>query len=462
MSQNATPPLAVLDHHDVFSQVAPTFKQKVYDYINGSVPSSITPAGDNSSFDYGSASRAPRHGKDSPSSGSLPDFTDGASLDELFKEHNTYRSRMRLIQFRALIYRCQVLQCAVNILERKPRTDEVDSDVHESYSKIYHFASKARKLAEGLENGTLQARSEYWAGRGCGGLRDWQAAIMHFANAIKLDTPYTGNHKKFRHRGLLSNEREDVNFLLQNVTKHCNEWTCETKPARKSLYQVDPEDIGLEAPRGPRWAPYHDWMKHAAKQQLEKNKRTGKPMNHLLNSEGQLSTILGEKELKMIRRRLAKPGGKSIFRRTLSADEWFYILHGDAAMKNRSLVAKSETKFEAGNDRLDKSISFSLPPSIASSKQASPGIPQRLCDELQINGYQDGEETPPHPVGGRNTPPSPSSGSLQGRRKIEITPIRTDCILDESEPDDQTSKLGSGSVMADDNSKSEENLIGRT
>ncbi|EUC39757.1 hypothetical protein COCMIDRAFT_46782, partial [Bipolaris oryzae ATCC 44560] len=299
------------------------------------------------------------------------------------------------LQIHLFILRCQVLQSMLDILERKPRTDEVKSNIHIHYDNIYRFASKAGKLAEGFDDTTLQARSEYWTGRGCGGLGDWQSAKTHFGNAIKLDTPNSANyHNGFQNRGLRPNERADVRFLLHIATRRYDRWVHKIEEARKTLSELEFEEIDWEkeSMKDGYWTPYRDGLKRAIKQQAEIGRKTGRPMNHLLTSEGQEANILSQKEIKMVLRRLAKRDDKALLCRTLNAEEWRYIFRGNAAVGKDNLSANDTGKGETKDCLPDQPVEHSLPPSIHASAQPSPEISRNLCDELEENEYQSGGE----------------------------------------------------------------------
>ncbi|XP_014551377.1 hypothetical protein COCVIDRAFT_62320, partial [Bipolaris victoriae FI3] len=300
-----------------------------------------------------------------------------------------------LVQFHLFILRCQVLQSMSDILERNPRTDEVKSDIQTNYRKICRFASKAEKLTEGFDDTTLQARSEYWAGRGCGGLGHWLSAKMHFGNAIKLDTPNNANnHNNLQHRGLRPNERADVRFLLQIVTQRNDRCVRKREEARKTLSELEFEEVDWdkEDMKDHRWTPYRDCMKRAAKQQVEICHKTGTPMNHLLTSDGQPANILKQKEINMVLERLAKRDGKALLCMTLNAEEWRYIFRGDAAMEKDNLGTNDTGRDKADDHLPEQMAEHSLPPSINASVQPSLEISRNLCDELEEIEYKSGEE----------------------------------------------------------------------
>ncbi|EMD69881.1 hypothetical protein GGP41_000053 [Bipolaris sorokiniana] len=439
----------------------------------------IISANDSTSFNGGSAvhTLSPTVNHLSPSG--RPDFIDGAPLDETLKEHDTHKSSVRLVQFHLFILRCQVLQSVLDILERKPRMNEVKSEIHTHYRKIYRFASKAGKLAEGFDNTTLQARSEYWAGRGCGGLGDWQSAKTHFGNAIKLDTPNNANnHKNFQHRGLRPNEQADVRFLLQIATQRYDRWAHKIERARKTLGELEFEEIDWEKENveGRHWTPYRDCMKRAAKQQAEMSRKTGRPMNHLFTSEGQPADFLSQEEIKMVLKRLAKRDNMALLYRTLNAEEWRYIFRGDAAMGKDNIGTNDTGKGETEECVPEQIVDHSLPPSISASAQPSPEISRNLCDELEENEYQSGGETPAlsstsftsHTYADNegDVPSSTSllpSGGLQDRRNITIAPIHTDFRKKESALSNATLKSDldseATSVLADDNCSVEDGLV---
>ncbi|KAF1841250.1 uncharacterized protein K460DRAFT_257808, partial [Cucurbitaria berberidis CBS 394.84] len=250
------------------------------------------------------------------------------------REKDAFRTRMRLVQLRTLLMRCHVVQATVHQLERKPWAQDPMKPPYYYYSKMRHFAYRARRLAEALESPDLQARCEYWAGRSCGGTRDWHAAGQHFALAIKHDMEYdTFPSGKVRIRGLRPNEKEDVHFLLENVTKRHESWVKKTAHAREAArYESERtgrpiEDcIVWDGVESPTWFPDRDRIVHIARREFGKKlRREAKDVNGQENQRpGMSEEHKGTKIYKV-----------ELTSRELSEEEWRYIRRGDKQTQKR-------------------------------------------------------------------------------------------------------------------------------
>lgn len=199
-------------------------------------------------------------------------FEDG--IPDHVVETDAFQARKQLVQLRYLLVRCLVLQCTIDDLEHKPWTHEPGHSPYTYYSKIKHLAYKARQLGVALESQGLQARCEYWAGRGCGGTQNWNASIEHFTLAIKLDRQNeTLSNGGLRPQGLKPLEKEDVFFLLNHVKKRYGNWLKKTADARDAaqyesrLTGMSVDDcINEDETQNPNWQPSRDLLVDAKRQ----------------------------------------------------------------------------------------------------------------------------------------------------------------------------------------------------
>ncbi|RMZ72538.1 pyruvate formate lyase activating enzyme [Pyrenophora seminiperda CCB06] len=239
------------------------------------------------------------------------------------KPEDAFRTRMRLVQFRNYLIRCQLLYITVTSLERKPWTSYSDAQLDQYYRNIRYLSIKARNIAEAIGSDDLRARSEYWAGRGCGGLQDWQAATTHFTAAMKFDVPhYKDDNGRIRERGLLQDEKDDVEFLLRSVKHRDHEWERKKEDARKAYYGIGvtheyPEQIQWDKMKGQRWTPDQDRMIEIAKQQFAGRRRSRDVSDYT------------KEEVETIQQRMALDDETGMTRRTLNEKEWRYIIRGD-------------------------------------------------------------------------------------------------------------------------------------
>jgi hypothetical protein len=347
------------------------------------------------------------------------------------KEKDNFMTRMRHVQLRILLMRCMVLQSTVRDLERRPRAQESLRPPYWYYSKMRHLAHKARNLAEALESRDLQARCEYWAGRACGGTRDYYTAAEHFEMAIKLDVQ---NEKHpgggVRLRGLKPNEKEDVRFLWDSVSSRHDSFEKKTANARKvAQYESDRtgklvEDcIDWDGLESPSWAPDRDRVVYLARREFGIRRKLGSKAEFLDSMERER---IGEQMERRVKKQWDEEGldEGEITRRVLDDKEWRYIRHGDEK------IAKLRARQVSDALRPDPRPSPGRPASITSSSSpssshrrsepASPIAHFTLEQELEQTEWSSRSPTPPL---SDRSPTTPSG--LQHRRKISIEPIST-------------------------------------
>jgi len=451
-------------------------------YIN-SLP---TPPKHDKSFDCASPLSQPLRERDQHISNEThSDITpesiaNGVPIEE--KSSNEFRLAMGLIQCQTYLNRCVVLQSIINSMERTPRAQQSEAEaeaiVRSYYKRIHRFAVEAYQLAEARSSRSLLARSEYWCGRGCGGLREWDAAVSHFTSAVNMDLSdvyFKGMPRQ--QRGLLKTEREDVDFLLQSVTQRYNEWilnggahkTGNNQEASPSPTEV----IRKEALKGPRWRPHQERLVYLAEQQCSTEGSSDRQLSYLRSSE-HAGVSLNEKDMAAAEERLSLKDDKQGIRNTLNADEWFYVLRGHKPTKKRT----DRTEHNSARDRGHQdSRPSKLPPSVASThaRSVSSLEPSHdLRNALDTAGYES-SGAPPSLVGSGGSPssegerglPSPTAGYSQGRRNIKLPAISTSAIrkdprlgeavlgslsptdveVDDTHNEDETGEVGSGNSM---------------
>jgi len=398
-------------------------------------------------------------------------------------EENTsddFRIAMGLIQCRTYLNRCVVLQSIINSIERTPRAQQSEAEteaiVRSYYNRIHKFAVAAWQLAEARSSRGLLARSQYWCGRGCGGLRDWDAAVSHFTSAVNMDLSDVYLKSRSRQQtGLLKAEREDVDFLLQSVTQRYNEWilnggahkTVDDQEASPSPTEV----IRKEALKGPRWTPHQERLVYLAEQQCSTEASSDRQRSHLRSSED-AGVSLNEKDMAAAEERLSLKDDKQGIRNTFNADEWYYVLRGHKPTKKRT----DRTEHSSARDRgHQNSKPPQLPPSVASTQSrnhSSLRFSHDLSNALDAAGYESGGATPSL-VGSGGSPssegerglPSPTAGYSQGRRDMKLPAINTSAMrkdprqavlgslsstnleVDDTVNGDETGEVGSGNSM---------------
>lgn len=256
-------------------------------------------------------------------------------------EKDAFRTRIRQIQLRSCLMHCTVLQATASGLERTPWKTDHGHTPRWYYEKMRRLVYKAKPLAEALESKDLQARCEYWAGRGCGGTRDYQAATAHFDLALKLDVPNdTSPNGKARHRGLLPTEKADVRFLLESCSARHKAWEKRTARALK-VAERQSEATGLPVQAcleesmvtSPPWMPDRDCVVQLARQAYD-DRLESEDKAELAND-----TRLGES------REAEDTQAMSI--RMLNRKEWQYIKHGDVQMAKQRARQQSAEQYKA-------------------------------------------------------------------------------------------------------------------
>ncbi|KAI4645709.1 hypothetical protein J4E93_005287 [Alternaria ventricosa] len=407
-------------------------------------------------------------------------IANGVPVDE--KSSDDFRVAMGLIQCRTYLNRCVVLQSIINSIDRTPRAQRSDAEaetiVRSYYNRIRKFAFEAYQLAEARSSRGLLARSHYWCGRGCGGLRDWDAAMSHFTSAVNMDLSDVYIKSRPRQRtGLLKNEKEDVDFLLQSVTQRYNEWIL-NGGAHKAVddrgASPSPTDIlRKEALKGPRWRPHQEHLANLAEQQWSTERPSDKQLSQLRSSEHAGGSFKKE-DMEAAEERLNLKDGKSGLRNTFNAEEWYYVLRGQRPTKKRTDRPEHNRASDRGRQN---SRSSQMPPSVASTQSGSHsllGPSHDLSNALDIAGYESGGVTPSL-VGSGKSPssegeralPSPTAGYSQGRRNMKVLDINTSSIrkdtrlgkavlgslsptglgVDDTHDEDETGEVGSGNSM---------------
>ena len=417
---------------------------------------------------------------ETPSNITPESIANGVPIEE--KSSNEFSTAIGLIQCQKYLNRCVVLQSIINSMERTPRARQSEAEAEaiarSYYKRIHRFAVEAYQLAEARSSRSLLARSEYWCGRGCGGLREWDAAVSHFTSAVNMDLSdvyFKGMPRQ--QRGLLKTEREDVDLLLQSVTQRYNEWIL-NGGAHKTVgdQEASPsptEVIRKETLKGPRWRPHQEHLDYLAEQQCSTEGSSDRQLSHLRSSE-HAGVSLNEKDMAAAEERLSLKDDKQGIRNTFDANEWYYVLRGHKPTKKRT----DRTEHSSARDRgYQNSRPSKLPPSVASTQSRSHSSlrpSHDLSNALDAAGYESGDPTPslvgsgvsPSSEGERALP-SPTAGYSQGRRNIKLRAISTSAIrknprlgeavlgslsppdeeVDNTHHEDETGEVGSGNSM---------------
>jgi hypothetical protein len=349
------------------------------------------------------------------------------------RDWDGYRSRMRMIKCRLYLLRCEVLQSTANAVEQRAWAQCLNVSTHQYYGKILKYALKAQQLADVTSNHDLQARSEYWSGRGCGGLCDWGAAASHFAAAMKLDVPNDNSRDKQRQqRDVLPVKKDDVGFLLGSVTRRYEKEMQKKEQARKANHGQDTspsptEDVQRKMPKRPGWMPYYEHMTHLGKQQ------SGGVLDQLLSCD--YGSTLNKEEMTALKKRLSLNDGKQEIRKTFSAQEWLIILRGEEATKKCSDSVGSHSSTHRQGQHSGPCQTPSPASSINASKHTSPEFAHNLGNNIDLTGYESGGATLSL-LGNTRSPssdeedktPSPPPADLQGRRNVKLPQICTSAI----------------------------------
>jgi hypothetical protein len=344
----------------------------------------------------------------------LPVVYDGSSRHESKQKSNivefgrptgptnraAFETRMKHIQLRTFLMQCTMVQNTLRELERKPWIVEKTYTTRVHHEKMRSLAYKALQLSQALDNRDLQARCEYWAGRGCGGTRDYQAAEAHFEEAIRLNESNDRDSSGALSEGLRPAEKEDVHFLLgscrarhqdseernEKIIKLAKQESIETQ---KSLQTCLDETPLISPP----WMPDHDRIIELARSHFECVEPPSKISEPFVNvNHGKQLQAEVEAKMKEDERDL-----ESSNRRTLSKIEWEYIKHGTATqLKKWQCVDEVATA------------------PISQQPLQSGRSPTALSTSKHVVGEEAG--TLPN-----LSPKSPPTDNLQWRRKVSLT-----------------------------------------
>ncbi|KAE8859892.1 hypothetical protein PTNB29_07123 [Pyrenophora teres f. teres] len=366
------------------------------------------------------------------------------------RPEDAFWTRMRLVQIRNFLIRCQLLYITVRCMERKPWKPHSDIQLDRYYKKIRYLAIKARNIAEAIGGDDLRARAEYWAGRGCGGLQDWQGAMTHFAAAMKFDVPnFTDEKGKLLQRGLLQDEKDDVEFLLQSVKQREQDLQQKKENVHKEKYgdghpNLHPPDIKWHLLKGPRWTPDRDRVVEIAKQQYGGKRRS---MTRFTSTETGVSDYTKE-EVKFIYQRMSKDDGKEFPRKMLSEEEWRYIMRGDERRYDEEGSPQQSQHSESSID-----TDALLPPNISnsSSEEGFAWESSRVTSLDSNNKHLQERPTVSNPV-----PPSPRPSALFNMENRDVPPSPRPSIKDRRKkkvgrifmPPEQTRRLASRASRA--------------
>ena len=380
---------------------------------------------------------------------------DGVS--SYLKPENAFRTRMRLVQFRNYLIRCQLLYLTVQSMERKPWKWHSHAQLAQYYSNIRCLAIKACSVSEAIGSDDLRARAEYWAGRGCGGLQDWQAAITHFAAAIKFDVPnYTDEKGTAFQRGLLQDEKDDVEFLLHSVKQRYQEWERRKEDAQKAESGVGathnyPIELHWEGLKDARWTPDQDRIIHIAKQQYGSKRRS---MTRFASTETGASDYTNH-EVHFIFQRMSLDDENKLVRKTLSEEEWRYIIGGD---ESRYGGERYFQHLQQTDNSLGTAVLFST-----TSVSALDGLPVEDehgialdLDNENVEKYHRITSPTPSPLAtthptsfnrqGRDTS-SPPRPTIMKRRKNKVMSIRRPAMAEQPDNDVKNGEESDGETV---------------
>jgi hypothetical protein len=368
---------------------------------------SPSPTSQYSESDIASPFVLPAQEDASTSLGSKVETHDGSENDNSapLKKLGTFSTHIQHIQLRTLLMQCTMLQNTVRELECKPWTMGKAHIPRWQYEKMRSLAYKALQLAQALESRDLQARCEYWAGRGCGGTRDYQAAEAHFSEAIRLDdSNQDGCSDTQRAKGLRPMERQDVQFLLESCKARHKDWKKRTdKMVELAKKQSINTDKSLQACLdenpivSPPWIPDHEYMIEVARRSFGIAKSPSKittPFVHRNRGQALEAQVQAQRTI----------DGQDLMKatkRTLSRKEWEYIRHGN--MRGRA-PQQSVDKVRDTNSSPSGAILRQLPPPA--------GSPKVLSGLKQYNRLQDKT--------------SPALANLLQRRQISLKSVRTE------------------------------------
>jgi hypothetical protein len=258
----------------------------------------------------------------------------------LIKRRSEFASRIQHIALQTALVQCTMLQNTVQQLERRPWEVKATHTARRHYKKMCALAFTALQLSQALESRGLQARSEYWAGRGCGGMRDYQAGEAHFREAIRLQKLHENETSSIsRPKGLLPTELEDIEFLLescrarlQDQKKRSNKIIeiarRESAKKRKSLQGCRDRTSMISPP----WMPDRDRIMELARRQFGHVKPPNKISQSFVNQE-HAQTLEAEVQEQII---MDGDELKIITTKRLSKQEYEYIIHGEKRQAEQS------------------------------------------------------------------------------------------------------------------------------
>lgn len=346
---------------------------------------------------------------------------------ELIMQKGIWTS-IQLMHLRTLLMQCTVLQSTIRDLERRPWEKDAAHNRYWYYSKMHQHALKAQQIAEALRSSDLRARCEYWAGRACGGTKDYQAAVWHFERAILHDVQNdTHPSGRPRLRGLRPRENEDVQFLLQSASDRSNVWDHKTAAAKKRAQnESDRTGISFEAcfeeewkgQFSPPWLPDRDRIVNIARQKYVIQKTMDKRARVLATMQRKELTQLVDEKVQHQWEEAGIIEGE-MARRTLNDEEWRYIWHGDEEANKRRIVQESQHRPTPGIPHVESpSDMMDLSPVSATGTQynlheVSPHAERSLAQALEdLEMGFDGELATPTPT-------------IQHRRNISLDNILT-------------------------------------
>jgi hypothetical protein len=324
----------------------------------------------------------------------------------LLKKRSQFTSRIQLITLQTALVQCTMLQNTVQQMERKTWELKNTKDILWHYGKICKLAFIAIQLARELKDCGFQARCEYWAGRGYGGIRRYRTAQAHFREAIRLEESNTDDTDGApRPKGLLPMEREDVHFLLECCRARLQDQekrfekiveiaTKESLRTRKPLRECVDETSMVSPP----WMPDHDRTIELARRRFQHAKPPSK-ISELFVDREQGQALEAEVQMQW---NMDKNDLNILTRKSLSKQEYEYIKHGARRRAMR------HTKGTAANARPTPSQPDGLP-------KLPPGPANRVADPAEISPKL-------NPIS------PPANGILLGRRNVELETISTHSI----------------------------------
>ncbi|KAF1919525.1 hypothetical protein BDU57DRAFT_426858, partial [Ampelomyces quisqualis] len=273
-------------------------------------------------------------------------------IPEQLLEDDGFRTRIRQMQLQTYLMHCTVLQNTVRELQHKPWIGDAAHSTIWYYEKMRSLAYRARQIAEMLESRDLKARCEYWAGRACGGMQDYQTAESHFKAALLHDVE-NGVKKNgdVQLRGLRPSEKADVRFLRDSCkARHRNYERQREHFARLGERHSWETGLPIEACLGENMVPSSPWVPDRDRVvQLARHKYDGKKEpdeEAWLLTDNKLGQTLEEQA--QAQWKAQDETVQAMHRRTLSREEWWYIKRDvKAAQHHKSQQSPDqETTFE--------------------------------------------------------------------------------------------------------------------